>query len=172
VIYPYKGVYSNKNRVLYNSLSQLLDILLIDKIRENSAQVYSIYSDASLEYYNYNENYLSINFTTNHKNVNEVIKNLKTVLKEVSEGEFDKKKIDDIITNYTINYETELNKNSFWYSYLYKNTLLKNRDYHLVPPQELKEILTMDALKDFISNSIDQDNYIQVILKPEKFEAN
>lgn len=172
IIYPYKGVYSNKNRVLYNSLSQLLDILLIDKIRENSAQVYSIYSDASLEYYNYNENYLSINFTTNHKNVDEVIKNLKTVIKEVAKGNFDKKKIDDVITNYTISYETELNKNSFWYTYLYKNTLLKNKDYHLTTPQELKEILTMDALKNFISESIDQENYTQIVLKPEKSVVN
>lgn len=170
IIYPYEGTYTNKNKALYNSFSQLLNIILVEKIREKSGQVYSIYSSASLEYYNFNENYLSINFTTDNKNVENVLINLKGVLKEISEGKFDQNKLNDIIENYTITYETQLKKNDFWYSYLHKKTLLKNQDYHLVSPKELKEILTPDSLKEFILQAMDQDKYIQVVLKPEKFE--
>lgn len=172
IIYPYQGVYSNRNKSLYNSFSQLLDIILVEKIREKSGQVYSIYSDASLEYYNFNENYLSINFTTDNKNVENVLINLKGVLKEISEGKFDQNKLNDIIENYTISYDTELKKNDFWYSYLHKKTLLKDKDYHLVSPKELKEILTPESLKEFIMQAMNQDKYIQVVLKPEKFENN
>lgn len=168
IIYPLKDSYSNDNRILSTAFSNILDIVLIEKIRESLGDVYSISSNSTLEYMNFGDNYLSIGFYTNPLKATEVASEVRNTVTEVIEGKYENSKILDIINNYKLTYETNLKKNEFWISYLTKKIYLENNNYHILNPEEYKNLVTKENISKFSSNLMNKDNYIQTILNPNK----
>ncbi|MGL4688218.1 MAG: M16 family metallopeptidase, partial [Fusobacteriaceae bacterium] len=166
MIYPYTKNYSNTNRNLFKAFSSLLNIYLIEDIREDISGVYSIYSQSNLEYANHGENNLIIRFSCSPSRVEEIIKATKTVVNNLALGNYDEKKLLNIIENYKLTYETELNNNEFWYQYIYKKSLEDN-DYSILSPEEYKELVTYKNLLNFSKENILNQNNFEFILKPE-----
>ncbi|MGL4210311.1 MAG: M16 family metallopeptidase, partial [Cetobacterium somerae] len=78
--FPYQSNFSLENRVLYGAFSNLLNILLIEDVREKIGGVYSISSYSNLEKLNFGENYLQIMFSTDTKRVDEVVSKVKNTI--------------------------------------------------------------------------------------------
>lgn len=166
--FPYKNNYSQKNRALYNAFSSVLDILLIEEIREKIGGVYSISSIAKLDYMNFKENYLQIRFSTEPKRTEEVIKKIKEVIIKIQKGEFSKEKIKDIQNNYRLSLETALKTNGFWSTLLERKMLFKN--YNIYTPEQYNKIVNFKNVVEFANKSLNIDNCIEVVLLPEKEE--
>lgn len=168
LIYPYEGKYSNINRNLYMAFSKVLDIILIEEIREKLGGVYSIYSVSDLEKYNYGENNLKIFFSTDTKRTQEVTNAVKNVVQNIIDGKIGEDKIKDVLENYKLNYETALKKNQFWSQYLYKKSFVE--DYEVLTPTEYNTLINYNNMVNFLKGAIDPNNYIEVTLVPEKEE--
>lgn len=166
--FPYKGDFSIENRVLYNGISSLLNILLIEDVREKIGGVYSISSFANLDKLNFGEDYLQISFNTDVNRVEEVIKQVKLVIDNIQNGNFPKNKISDIQKNYELNFETSIKTNSFWNTYLEKKNLIS--DYHFYTPIMYNEVINYNSIVDFSKKAIDSNNYVEVLLLPEREE--
>lgn len=166
LIFPYNSNYGYKERILYSGFSRVLNIALIEDIREKIGGVYSIYSKTSLSPNNFGENFLSISFSCDTNRVDEitkaVIKSINSLLQNI-----DQKKIDSVIKNYELSYDTEIKENSFWINYLYQKATV-GEDYKVPTPKEYKEILTKKNLIDYNKKAITLNNYINVTLIPEK----
>ncbi|MGX6591574.1 M16 family metallopeptidase [Cetobacterium ceti] len=168
LVYPYEGTYSNENRTLYNASSKILDMILIEEIREKLGGVYSIYSVPDLEPYNYGENSLKIFFSTKISRTEEITEATKTVVDNFINGKIDQKKIDDIITNYKLTYETAIRKNQYWSQYLYKKSFIP--DYKVLTPKEYNSFINYENMVKFLKTAVNKDNYIQITLLPEREE--
>lgn len=168
LIYPYKGKVTLDNRVLFNSLASLLDILLIEDVREDIGGVYSISASSNLEFLNFGENYLKIGFSTDTKRTREVINKVKEVVIKAQNGNYRENKIEDIKKNYQLNYETALKTNELWLTYLDKKNIFPN--YKLYSPTMYNQIVTYNSLTNFAKSCIDPNDVIEVILEPEKEE--
>ncbi|MGL6066754.1 MAG: M16 family metallopeptidase [Cetobacterium sp.] len=166
--FPYKDKFSVKNRALYNSFSSLLNILLIENVREKIGGVYSISSYSSLEKFNFDENYLQIRFSTNPSRVDEVISKVKSVILSVQRGEYQKNKILDIQKNYELSFETAIKTNSFWNNYLEKKKLIS--DYEFYTPMRYNDIVDYDSIVKFSNRALNINHCVEVILLPEKEE--
>ncbi|MGL5123771.1 MAG: M16 family metallopeptidase [Fusobacteriaceae bacterium] len=166
IVYPYTNNYSNIDRNLFKAFSTLLNVYLIEDIREKLSGVYSIYSQSNLEYINHGENNLIIRFSCVPNRVEEIIKATKTVVNNLSIGNYDEKKLLNIIENYKLTYETELRNNNFWNLYIYKKSL-QNNDYSVLSPKEYKELITYENLLKFSKKNITNHNSLEIILKPE-----
>ncbi|MGL5544766.1 MAG: M16 family metallopeptidase [Cetobacterium sp.] len=164
--FPYKDIFTIENRTLYNSLSSLLNILLIEDVREKIGGVYSISSSATLEKFNFGENYLQIVFSTDTKRVDEVVLKTKSVIENIQKGVFPKNKILDIQKNYELNFETALKTNNFWNNYLEKKNLIS--DYEFYTPMRYNEIVNYNSIIIFSNRALDINNCVEVILLPEK----
>ena len=166
LIFPYNSNYGYKERVLYSGFSRVLNIALIEDIREKIGGVYSIYSKTSLSPNNFGEDFLSISFSCDTNRVDEitkaVIKSIDSLLQDI-----DQKKIDSVIKNYELSYDTELKENSFWVNYLYQKATV-GKDYKVPTPKEYKDILTKENLINYNKKAINLNNYINVTLIPEK----
>ncbi|MDX8336275.1 M16 family metallopeptidase [Candidatus Cetobacterium colombiensis] len=164
--FPYHGDFSLENRTLYNGFSNLLNILLIENVREKIGGVYSISSSANLEKLNFGENYLQIIFSTDNKRVDEVIKKVKSTIEEIQKGNFPQNKILDIQKNYELNFETALKTNSFWNNFLEKKNLIS--DYEFYTPMRYNNIVNFDSIVNFSNRALKINNCVEVTLLPEK----
>lgn len=168
IIYPYTLKYDNNNRIMANAFSKILNIILIEEIREKLGGVYSIYSISDFEQFNYGENNLRISFSTDIKRVNEVSIAVKNVVNNLVSGQIDSSKIADVLENYKLDYETSQNKNLFWAQSIYKSSFIK--DYSVPTPNEYSSLITEANMIKFLKTLIDKDNYVEVVLLPEKEE--
>ena len=166
LIFPYNSTYGYKERVLYSGFSRVLNIALIEDIREKIGGVYSIYSKTSLSPNNFGEDFLSISFSCDTNRVDEITK---AVLKSINSllQDIDQTKIDSVVKNYELSYDTELKENSFWVNYLYQKATI-GKDYKVPTPKEYKDILTKENLINYNKKAINLNNYINVTLIPEK----
>ena len=166
--FPYIGDFSIENRVMYGALSNLLNILLIEDVREKIGGVYSISSSSNLEKLNFGENYLQIAFNTDTKRVDEVISKVKQTIKSIQDGNFPENKILDIQKNYELNFEIALKTNSFWNNFLDKKNLIS--DYEFYTPMRYNKIVDYNSIKSFSNRVLNINNCVEVILLPEKEE--
>ena len=164
--FPYKSTFNIENRSLYNGLSSLLNILLIENVREKIGGVYSISSSTNLEKLNFGENYLQIMFSTDTKRVEEVISKTKSVIENIQKGEFPQNKILDIQKNYELTFETALKTNNFWNNYLEKKILIS--DYEFYTPMRYNKIVNYNSIINFSNRALNINNCVEVILLPEK----
>lgn len=166
IVYPYLGNYSNGNRILFKAYSDILNIILIDKIREEMSGVYSIGSSGSLRYENHGENRLVIRFSANPENIDKISERVHELVSSTAEGEGIEKALKDIKESYRLSYNTELLKNDFWSAYL-KNSSYNNKDYGVPTPEEFNSMVTEKNLTDFMKKAIRGENYAEIILVPE-----
>ena len=166
--FPYQSNFSLENRVLYGAFSNLLNILLIEDVREKIGGVYSISSYSNLEKLNFGENYLQIMFSTDTKRVDEVVSKVKNTIENIQKGTFPENKILDIQKNYKLNFETALNTNSFWNNYLEKKNLIS--DYEFYTPMRYNKTVNYNSIINFSNRALNIKNCVEVILLPEKEE--
>ncbi|MGL5964527.1 MAG: insulinase family protein, partial [Fusobacteriaceae bacterium] len=169
IIYPYLGEYSNRDRILFSAYSKILDIVLIEKIREDMAGVYSIGSSNSLRYENHGENYLSISYSSNPTSAFEISKAVQDIIKKSLQGVYLEENLEKIYENYRLNFESETKKNRFWFYYL-KSRALKNRDYSVLTPKEYKDLVTSKNLLKFLSKAISSEIVVEGLLLPKNRE--
>lgn len=168
LIFPYNLKYGYEEKTLYNSFSQILNIALIEDIREKIGGVYSISSRTSLSPNNYGEDKMVISYSCDISRVDEIEKAVLQSLESLLYKDIDKEKINSVVKNYELSYNTEMKENSFWFNYLYQKITVPN--YKLATPEEYKELVTKENIWKVNRKAINLKNYISVTLIPEKEE--
>lgn len=168
LIFPYNFKYGYEEKTLYNSFSQILNIALIEDIREKTGGVYSISSRTSLSPNNYGEDKMVISYSCDISRVDEIEKAVLQSLESLLYKDIDKEKINSVVKNYELSYNTEMKENSFWFNYLYQKITVPN--YKLATPEEYKELVTKENIWKVNRKAINLKNYISVTLIPEKEE--
>ena len=168
LIFPYNFKYGYEEKTLYNSFSQILNIALIEDIREKIGGVYSISSRTSLSPNNYGEDKMVISYSCDISRVDEIEKAVLQSLESLLYKDIDKEKINSVVKNYELSYNTEMKENSFWSNYLYQKITVPN--YKLATPEEYKELVTKENIWKVNRKAINLKNYISVTLIPEKEE--
>lgn len=167
LIFPYNSTYGEKERILYSGFSRVLNIALIEDIREKIGGVYSISSKVSLSPNNFGEDRMIISFSCDTKRAEELTKAVLQVISDMSSKDIDQKKIDSIIKNYELSYKNELKENVFWLNYFYQKSTV-DPEYKVPTPEEYAKIMQKKDLMDFTKKAINLNNYIDVTLVPEK----
>lgn len=168
LIFPYNFKYGYEEKTLYNSFSQILNIALTEDIREKIGGVYSISSRTSLSPNNYGEDKMVISYSCDISRVDEIEKAVLQSLESLLYKDIDKEKINSVVKNYELSYNTEMKENSFWFNYLYQKITVPN--YKLATPEEYKELVTKENIWKVNRKAINLKNYISVTLIPEKEE--
>lgn len=166
LIFPYNSVYGYREKTLYNGFSQILNMALLEDIREKIGGVYSISSRVSLSPNNYGEDKMIISYSCDTNRVEEIKKAIFNTLEDLLYKEIDPKKINSVVKNYELSYNTEIKENSFWLNYIYQQITVPN--YKIATPTEYKDLMTEKNLWEVNRKAINLKNYIDVTLIPEK----
>ncbi|MFW5762419.1 MAG: M16 family metallopeptidase, partial [Cyclobacteriaceae bacterium] len=169
MVFHKKGAYSPENAYLMNSLADVLNIKLIEVLREEKGGVYGAGGNGSASKYPYEHYTFSIGFPCAPENVDDLSTTAVKLLKDLQENgpsEEDLKKVKE--TQRRIRLEN-LEKNSFW-----ANALDQYYYYDLDPATMLDynkrvDNLSAEAIQKFAKKYIDTDEYIKIVLYPEGF---
>jgi len=159
----------NEANILYlTMLKEVLQIKLIEVIREKLSGVYSPQIMLNLDKYPKSEFMMGILFGCSPKTTDKLTKAVFKELKKLrKKGPTDKDlaKVKEILIR---NRETNLEKNKFWLSKI-ESLYFQERDPASVMDfEERVNAVTVEELKTSANNFFNPDHYVRVVLMPEK----
>jgi zinc protease len=160
--------YSFENKLKMDALKETLEIRLLERLREDESGVYSPSTRISTVKYPEGRFSLTISFGCAPQNVDKLIASaLDEINKLKTDGppqvNVDKYKAEDERTQ-----ETALKTNSFWLSYL-SSQLQNQEDLQQVNNYEKTMVkVTPASLKETAVKYLTGENYIRLVLLPEK----
>jgi len=166
-VYQYNETENN----LLDALSEVLNIKLIERLREDESGVYGVGSRASYSKYPENRYSFSIAFGCAPENVEKLISSALDEVKKIRDNGpllVDVEKVQAEERRLT---EVQLKENGFWLGYLngqFQNN--ENPEQILSYQEELKK-LTPEALKVAANKYLSGDNFVRLVLYPEKKEV-
>ena len=160
--------YNEKNNNQLDALAEVLNIKLIERLREDEGGVYGVGARASYNKYPQSRYTFNISFACAPENVEKLIASTLDEINKIKQNGAQAVDIEKFIAEESRTTETQLKENGFWLSYL--NNQLQN-------DEDPKQVLTyLDSLKDLnpevlkvaANTFLSGTNYIRLILLPEK----
>ena len=160
--------YNEKNNNQLDALSEVLSIKLIERLREDEGGVYGVGARASYNKYPQNRYNFNISFACAPENVEKLIASTLDEINKIKQNGAQAVDIEKFIAEESRTTETQLKDNGFWLGYL-TNQLQNDED----PKQVLTYLdslkdLNPDSLKVAANTYLSGNNYIRLVLLPEK----
>lgn len=158
--------YSQLSRYMLRSLTDVMNIKLRERIREEKGGVYGIRCVADMDQYPHPDYKILISFGCDPSRIEELTSEIKKVLQEMKDNKPDETYMVKVKETQKRTYEVSIKENNFWlgnlFSYYFNN-------------ENPKDILKYNSLVDSLTAADIQkaaqkyltDNYIQVVLKPD-----
>ncbi|EEF82691.1 M16 family metallopeptidase [Borreliella burgdorferi] len=168
VIYPFKFNYLEETSLNLNALADLLTDGLIKNIREKMSSVYSIqaFFDSNLRKNVDSDGILSIFFTTEPKELDNVLNSINRYMTERQKIDFNDKDFSYVKKNYIKNTKINSEKNGYWIS----NILASLSWYGVFKNNFGVKFIETNLNKDLINQffkKINLDEKAEILLIPE-----
>ena len=160
--------WSEKHNNQLNALASVLTIKLIERLREDEGGVYGVGARASYTKFPKGRYTFNISFGCAPENVEKLISSTLDEINKIRVNGALAGDIEKFIAEETRSTETQLKDNGFWLGYLANQ--LQNEDEPkqvLTYLESLKE-LNPEALKATVQYRLSPDNFIRMVLLPEK----
>lgn len=164
-IYSGKLEYNQRNRMVLSILSDVLDQVYVETIREREGGTYGASSNAEMSREPKGETSLTIFYQTDPAKATHLNKIVNEELVRITKEGADKAKFDKVIANHEKNYEEAQKENSYWLSQLmsYYYYGEDNKSEYLktlksITPQEVAQTLT---------KLLNQKNTVELMMLPE-----
>lgn len=160
--------YTAENNIQLDALKSALEIKILERLREKESGVYSPSVGLSVDKYPFGHYYFSISFNCSKANVEKLIA---AALDEVNSFKQNGATAEDLKkfkSEEQRQEELNLRNNSYWLSYL--STRLKYQDdiNMVLSTKERLDKVTVESSKAAAQKYLNGDNYIRLVLVPEK----
>ncbi|TDE16466.1 M16 family metallopeptidase [Dyadobacter psychrotolerans] len=160
--------YSPENNIQIEALQEVLQIKLIEALREEESGVYGVSVSESTEKFPTGHYRYSIGFGCAPENVDKLIKRTQEEITKIKQKGADSKDIDKFVAETNRKMETSLKTNGFWLNYLDNNTYLGDDLDEVFQQEKLLKSITTESTKAAANTYFNDDNFIKVVLMPEK----
>lgn len=160
--------WSEKHNNQLDALAEVLTIKLIERLREDEGGVYGVGARASYSKFPKSRYTFSISFGCAPENVEKLISSTLDEINKIRVNGALAGDIEKFIAEESRTTETQLKDNGFWLGYL--TNQLQNEDdpkQILTYLESLKE-LNPESLKATVQYRLNPDNFIRIVLLPEK----
>lgn len=160
--------FDRKTNHLIKSLTDVMSIVLIEKIREEQGGAYSIGVQPSATKNPYNNYSISVRFPCKPENSDTLANSVFEIIKSMQEEGISDEQFNKVIETQSREMELKIKENGYWmgalkYSYQYGYSPESIVDYQ----QRIDEVSKSD-LQSIAKKYMDFDNYIYLRLLPEK----
>jgi zinc protease len=165
-LYSGQMEYSARNLLAASMLKQILDLVYMEKIRENESGSYSVRTSIGISGFPEGQTVLQIFFDTDPAMKDKLLTIVNNELQEIVNNgprEIDFTKTRD---NMLKRHDEALQENSYWLGTL-DEYYFRGRDYHSRYKETLDQV-TPSVVQTFARELIGQGNHIEVIMEPEK----
>lgn len=160
--------YSPENNIQIEALQEVLQIKLIEALREEESGVYGVSVSEATDKFPTGHYRFSIGFGCAPENVDKLVKRAQEEIEKVKKNGADPKDIEKFVAESQRKTETALKTNSFWLDYLDDNTFLGDDLNEIFLQDKLLKSITVASTKAAAEKYFTDDNLIKVVLMPEK----
>lgn len=151
----------------FSSLSEALNIKLVEELREAEGGVYSVSSNASAGKYPYGHYTFRIYFPCDPGNVDKLTGIALDLLREIRENGPTDEDLHKIKEAQRRQYLINLKENNYWLNALRTSYYYGLDPTELLKTEEMISSLSKEDIKDIANEMIDIDKYIKITLYPE-----
>lgn len=167
MIYTDATTYDNDEAYYMSSLGELLTNKLIEILREEKGGVYGVGANGSLGQIPYSSYTFRISFPCSPENVDDLISATKEEIEKIKKEGVSEEDLNKIKETQLRGHKENLERNNYWISTLYSSY------YNDLPLDRIKEYksrveaLTSENIQKVANKYLTEDNYIELVLKPE-----
>jgi|CXWL01.1.fsa_nt_gi zinc protease len=170
IIFTAPVSYNSNDAYALRSLGEVMDIKLVEQLREEKGGVYGVSAFGGINKIPYPYSTFSISFPCAPENVDTLSKAAIDELKKIIKSGVTTEDIAKVKEQQKRKLETDLKQNQFWMSVLYDAYYLGNNPSDILNKQKQLEGLTSKIIQDAAKKYINLNNYIRATLKPDKQE--
>lgn len=160
--------YNPENNTQIEALQEILQIKLIEALREEESGVYGVSVSEGTDKFPTGHYRFSIGFGCAPENVDKLVKRALEEVNKIKQNGADPKDIDKFVAETRRKTEIALKTNGFWLDYLDDNTFLGDDLNEIFEQDRLLKSITVASTKAAAQQYFNDDNFIKVVLMPEK----
>lgn len=168
IIFTSPVPYNSNDAYALRSLGEVMDIKLVEQLREEKGSVYGVSSFGAINKIPYSYSTFNISFPCAPENVDTLSKAAIDELKKIIKSGVTAEDLAKVKEQQKRKLETDLKQNQFWMNGLYESYFLGNNPSDLLNKQKQAEGLTSKMIQDVAKKYINLNNYIRATLKPDK----
>lgn len=170
LVFSTPAVYNSKEAYALRSLGELMDIKLVEQLREEKSGVYGVGASGMMNRYPYSNVMFNISFPCAPENADTLTAAALDELRKLIRSGVSKEDLDKIKEQQKRKLEVEMKQNSFWSAGLFEAYLYGSNAADLLKKQEMIDNLTGKMIQDVAKKYINLNSYIRITLKPETTE--
>ncbi len=168
LIFTGQHSWSRRDNYAISSMTSVLRIKLRETLREDMSGTYGTRIGSSLSLFPREKYSISISFGCEPDRVDELIWAVFQVIDSVQVYGPDDSYIDKVKESQRRSFETQLERNRFWLSNLVSYAMREDDPVLILAYPDLIDTLDPGMVQDAAKSFFNMENYVQVVLKPEK----
>jgi len=168
IIFAGPAKWSEENVTRLSAMTRVLSIKLRERLREDKSGLYSIRVSGRISHYPRERYTVSVKFGCDPNRVDELTREIFVQIDSLKNYGFPEKYLEKVKKMGQREFETNLKKNSFWLHGL--NRVYYNHEdiYEIMHANDRLQQLTMQDIQNAAKEFLNNKNYVQVVLLPEK----
>lgn len=163
--------YSREENLAFHALIDVLNIKVIEKLREDLGGMYSGGLSGSIQKRPYVHYAISANIPTGPENVNKLTTALFGIIKNTQQNGVEQKDLDKVKETWKKHYESQLQENSYWLDNLSQAFIDKTNPENILDYEQKVNALTVADLQKAAQKFLDMNNYVKAVLYPENADV-
>ncbi len=167
-VFSGKYEYSPENNIQLDALSEVLQIKLIEALREEESGVYGVGVSERLEKIPAGNYRISVTFGCAPENVDRLVLRTLEEVDKIKKRGADPKDIEKYVAERKRKREVDVKTNGFWLSFIDSRLFYEEKLGDLLRQDEFLQKVTPDSTRIMAGKYFDRNNLIRVVLMPEK----
>jgi zinc protease len=160
--------YSRAERLRLQALVEVVNLKLIETLREKMGAMYSGGMSASMNRIPYENYSISANLPCAPENVDKVLAATFAEIDKIKQNGAEQVDLDKVKASWLKSYRKGLRENSYWMASLQNAFFSNSNPEDILAYEQRVNALTTADLKEAAKRYFDMNNYLQVVLYPEK----
>lgn len=163
-----EATYSDEEQFKLQALTELMNIKIIETLREDMSGVYGAGMGGSLNKYPYGNYSIGISIPCGPENVDKLITAALAEVDKVKTAGPSEADLGKVKETWKQQYLVNIKDNNFWTRQLLQSVEMGTNPAGILSYEKKVDALTPKDLKDVANKYLDTKNYVQVVLNPEK----
>ena len=168
VIFTGDAVYSKDENLIIKALTEVLNIKIIEQLREEMSGIYTGGMGGGISKRPNNEYNITVRFPCVPENVDKLTKALFALIKDAQEKGIEQKDLDKVKETMKKHYQDQLKQNDYWLEGLSSAWINGEDAAWIVDYSKRVDAISVQQLQDAAKKYFNFSNYIKAVLNPEK----
>lgn len=168
LIFTGESPYSDEANMKLQALIEVLNIKLIETLREDLSGIYGGGMRGGLTKNPYNNYSITVSFPCGPENVEKLIAATMDEIKNIKENGPLEEDLNKVKETFTKQYQEDLKDNNYWLTKLQQTIELGSSPADILTGEKRIHAVSAKDVKEAANKYFNMNNYVQVVLNPEK----